>query len=212
MKLIVFDFDGTLADIQPVLKLIADQASKKFHLQEITPERLHKARNMTAHEIMDEFHIPFFLVPAIAAYVKYQQKQMIEKINPVKGIKTVLTQLHKKGYTLGILTSNNKETVQDFVINHDMNVFSFIHSELNLFGKDTALHHLLEKQKIGPHDMIYIGDEVRDIEACKKVGVPIISVTWGFNGKRILKKYRPDYLVDTTEEILSIIESLKAQK
>jgi phosphoglycolate phosphatase len=209
MKLIVFDFDGTLADVNPVLEIIARQAAEKFHLTDITPERLKKARNMTAEEIIHEFRIPFFMVPAIATYVKYQQKQMVDRIQPVSGIENVLRSLSQKGYNLGIITSNNADTVTDFVKSHTIDLFSFIHSELNLFGKHKALRHLMEDKQIKTYEMVYIGDEVRDIEACQKVGVPIISVTWGFNGKRILKKYKPDYLVDKPEEIISLITEIK---
>jgi phosphoglycolate phosphatase len=133
---------------------------------------------------------------------------MVDRIQPVSGIENLLRNLSQKGYILGIITSNNADTVTDFVKSHNIDVFSFIHSELNLFGKHKALRHLMEDKQIKTYEMIYIGDEVRDIEACKKVGVPIISVTWGFNGKRILKKYKPDYLVDKPEEILEVIQKI----
>jgi phosphoglycolate phosphatase-like HAD superfamily hydrolase len=36
--------------------------------------------------------------------------------------------------------------------------------------------------------------------------MPIISVTWGFNGKQLLEKSKPNYLVDTPKEITKIID------
>lgn len=212
VKYIVFDFDGTIADIKPIIHLLSNQASEKFHLQDITPEKIHKARNMSPREIMVYFHIPFFLIPPLAAYVKFQQKQMIDHIPPVKGIEDLLCNLSKKTYQLGIVTSNNTETVSQFLNKHTITLFSFIHSELNLFGKHKALQNLMTGKKISSDQIIYIGDEVRDIQACKKIGIPIISVTWGFNGRRILKKHNPDYLVDKPEEIEDILAEIEKGK
>ena len=56
--------------------------------------------------------------------------------------------------------------------------------------------------------IIYVGDETRDIEACKKVGVPIISVGWGFNTSANLKKHDPDYFIEDPKELLEIAETL----
>jgi phosphoglycolate phosphatase-like HAD superfamily hydrolase len=84
-------------------------------------------------------------------------------------------------------------------------MFSFIHSELNLFGKSGALDKMLKKYKLHKPDVLYVGDEVRDIEACKKVGVDIVSVTWGFNSREVLEKYQPNKLVGTPEELLQCI-------
>ena len=55
-------------------------------------------------------------------------------------------------------------------------------------------------------EIVYVADETRDIEAAKKAKVRIISVTWGFNSREILKKQNPDFLVDRPEEILRIID------
>jgi phosphoglycolate phosphatase len=52
---------------------------------------------------------------------------------------------------------------------------------------------------------LYVGDEVRDIQACKKSFVKIIAVTWGFDIPDVLKSHNPDFLVSTPKEILDII-------
>ncbi|MFZ1324135.1 MAG: HAD hydrolase-like protein, partial [Candidatus Saccharimonadales bacterium] len=53
-------------------------------------------------------------------------------------------------------------------------------------------------------DTVYIGDETRDIQAARMAFIRAVSVTWGFNTRRILEKQRPAYLIDTPEELLSI--------
>ena len=54
-------------------------------------------------------------------------------------------------------------------------------------------------------EIIYIGDELRDIEACRAVNVPIISVSWGFNSTEILEKNNPGMVAANTEEVYNFI-------
>ena len=53
--------------------------------------------------------------------------------------------------------------------------------------------------------MYFVGDEVRDIEAGKKVGINTIAVSWGYNTKSALDKEHPDYLIDFPLELEKII-------
>jgi phosphoglycolate phosphatase len=53
--------------------------------------------------------------------------------------------------------------------------------------------------------VIYVGDEQRDIAACKKCGVPIIWAGWGYDAIEIIKQEAPDYMIYTPKEILRIV-------
>ena len=130
------------------------------------------------------------------------------KISSVKifpQIKYLLLKLKQKKFKLGILSSNSKENIENFLKANDLLIFDFIHSEKNLFGKGKALKSLLKKYNLKKEETVYIGDEVRDIDACRENGIKIISVTWGFNKNEILQLNRPDYLVNRPQEILKIV-------
>jgi phosphoglycolate phosphatase len=74
--------------------------------------------------------------------------------------------------------------------------------------RQRVLTQVLKKQKIDKTEAIYVGDEIRDIEAAQKVGMKIISVTWGFNAKESLQKFHPDALADTPDEFLHFVHVL----
>ena len=82
---------------------------------------------------------------------------------------------------------------------------SFICSEAPILEKDRAIKELLSQQALAPDEMIYIGDEMRDVDACRKVGMKIIAVCWGFNSKAALERKSPDYLVESPEELLKLL-------
>ncbi len=64
-----------------------------------------------------------------------------------------------------------------------------------------VLKRMCNKHKIKNNEVIYVGDEDRDIIASKKVKIKTIAVTWGFNSKNKLIKENPDYLVDSPIQI-----------
>ena len=63
-------------------------------------------------------------------------------------------------------------------------------------------------------DAIYIGDETRDVEACKKTGIPVIAVTWGMNNKTVLAALQPEGLADSPDalpELVSAVGNMRIQ-
>ena len=59
--------------------------------------------------------------------------------------------------------------------------------------------------KLDKSVVYFVGDEVRDIEAGKKVGINTIAVSWGYNTKAALDKENPDCLIDFPLELEKII-------
>jgi len=59
--------------------------------------------------------------------------------------------------------------------------------------------------KLYTEDVIYIGDEVRDIEAARAAGIKIASVTWGYNLESILTENKPDYIVTQPRDLLNLM-------
>ena len=105
------------------------------------------------------------------------------------------------------LTFKSHHQVFFFENNIDQ-LFDFVHSGKNIFGKDKVLLRLLHKYKIKRNSVIYVGDETRDIEALKRIKIPIIAVSWGFNSHSILEKFNPNALIDDPRELLGKINDL----
>ena len=118
----------------------------------------------------------------------------------------VLLKLKSQGYILGIVTSNTKENADIFLSKHGLNsVFSFIYSGTAIFGKHRVLKQVVREHKLKKSDVIYVGDETRDIRSARKSGIAAIAVSWGFNAAEILQEHQPDYLVNRPQELLEAI-------
>ena len=200
--LLLFDFDGTLADSLTLNIKIANELAPRFGFREIKPAEIETIRGMSAKEVMSYFRIPFYKLPfLVRAYYGYQSSTIPK---PVPGIKSALQTLKNKGYVLGIISSNSEKRIRDFLKKYELPSFDFIHSEKSFFGKDRAITRMVRKLRIPLTEVLYIGDEVRDIEAARKAKVKIMAVTWGFNTRALLQKYRPDFLIDKPVELVEI--------
>lgn len=118
----------------------------------------------------------------------------------------LFTKLKKIEIAVGIVTSNSTENVEIFLQQNGIQEVDFIHSEKNMFGKAKVLRRVIRQQKIGNQECMYVGDEVRDVEAAHQAGIGCIAVTWGFNTAERLQQARPDFIVHKPEEIAAILK------
>ncbi|MBD2302930.1 HAD-IA family hydrolase [Nostoc sp. FACHB-87] len=207
-KVIVFDFDGTIADTVDALVGIANRLATEFGYKQITPEQLAHLRNLTSREIIKYSGVSLLKIPFLLRKVKSELKNKIHEFQPIPGIKEALTELKDHGYQLGIITSNSKENVTAFLNNHELdNLFDFIYSGVTIFGKTTIINNLLKQKQLSTQAVIYVGDETRDIEASKKANIKVVAVTWGFNSPEVLLKQKPDFLINHPSELLDVIQN-----
>jgi phosphoglycolate phosphatase len=69
----------------------------------------------------------------------------------------------------------------------------------------------LKQQNLRLEQAIYVGDEIRDIEAAKRSNIKVIAVSWGFNSKEILAQHEPDFLIDEPKQLKEAIASLQTK-
>jgi phosphoglycolate phosphatase-like HAD superfamily hydrolase len=110
--------------------------------------------------------------------------------------------------SFGILTSNASENVELFLEAHGIRgLFDFISSTSKLTGKSRHLRAICKTFSLRPQEMLYVGDEIRDLKASQKAGVPVAGVTWGFNSRESLAAEQPQYVLDRPEQFLEIIRA-----
>lgn len=197
---IIFDFDGTLADTFPIVLKNMDKVCRELGIQGVkyTPE----LKDLGARELIKKFGIRLWKVPKFVKKAKSMIKADLLQARIFKGIKPVLKEL-KKHYKIGILTSNDEGVVQSILDREGIKV-NFIYTDKSLFGKHKKLKRLMKAFKLKKDEIVYVGDEVRDAQACKKAGVPIMAVTWGYNSRTALAKETKN-LINKPEELLRLV-------
>ncbi|BAZ44156.1 putative iron-sulfur cluster binding protein [Chondrocystis sp. NIES-4102] len=207
-KVVLFDFDGTIADTYQALANITNQLSGEFGYKALEPEELLLLKNLSSREIVKRSEISLFKLPFLVRRVRAELSKEIAELITIPGIAQVLIELKNRGYILGIVTSNVKENVEVFLAKHQLNnLFTFIYSSTAIFGKHRVINRVIKDNHLNKSDVIYVGDETRDIRSARKSEVGIIGVTWGFNSATILQLHQPDYLIDQPHELLEAVNS-----
>ncbi len=204
IKTIIFDFDGTIADNFQVFIDCYNQIAKKIKIESIEKKDIDDLQNYHIKNLIKNFK-PKWKLPLLIIGLKIMLQRRVLEMQPNKEMVNVLFEL-KKNYNIGILSSNSKRLINKFLKFHHLNIFDFVISERNLFSKAKALKKTLKKIKLQKDEVIYVGDEIKDIEACKETGITIISVTWGFNSKSLLSQNNSEFTINKPLEILDIIK------
>ncbi len=204
-NILIFDFDGTLADTLSHLVKISNRLAVEFNFKKIEPHHMSDLQAMTSQKILKHLNIPILKIPRILDKAKKEMHKEIPLIQPIQGIRQILHNLKSKGHQLGILSTNSTKNVTTFLKRHNLDIFDFIHTSARPWGKNHALKKIIKQNKFLPEKILFIGDETRDIEAAQKVKIQVAAVTWGYNTKDVLKKHNPDYLIHNPEELLNIV-------
>lgn len=208
-KHIIFDFDGTIADTIDMALNTFNRFSEEFNLEPLSIDDLELIRANRPQELLKSFGVTKIRLTSILLRLRKEMSRSVAEIILIQGMSGSLNAIREAGYRLGVLTSNSQENVAAFLKNNQLtDLFDFIYSGQNLFGKEKLIKRMLKREKISKENVIYIGDETRDVEACKKAGIPVIAVSWGLNSRELLEAVQPDHIIDTPEELLPGIKQI----
>ncbi len=204
MANIIFDFDGTIADS---LSLAMDLFYAWAKIEPFSNERVMRLRNKTLKDVMHDVDIPLWRVPGLMVQARAQFGKRLTEVSIFKGIPEVLDQLHNRNHKLYVMSSNSPQNIRKFLKSNNINLyFDGIHGNTGLFGKTSALRHIIRKYKLLNKETYSIGDETRDIDAAKKAKITSIAVNWGYNADEILKAHKPDYFVSKPSQLLELLQ------
>lgn len=203
-KYVLFDFDGTLADTEEVNFVIYQKLAEKYNLRNITIDELGHIKKMSAKELIAYVELKKRYLPFLLKRGKHLLKQDIKNIKPCKkDMFDTILKLKNMGIQTAIITTNSKANVLMFLEEQNANIFDFV-SSASMFGKESKMRKIIKKEKIALEDVLYVGDEIRDIHAAKNTGIDIASVAWGYNTVESLKKHKPEYLIYEPSELINI--------
>lgn len=209
---VIFDLDGTLVNSLGIFLKVGNQMAKKYGYQPLDEERIKELMKFPIKQRLEALKIPIYKLPKITVEALSMLKTFETQVEPFVGISEMLKNLNEEGYRLSIVSSNSQENIKIFLDKYQLNLFDNIQSSRGLFDKHITLKKLLSKLDVKNEEVIYVGDEYRDIEACKKVGIKIISVIWGFDPKELLEKAQPDFIASNPNEISEIIKNINKKE
>jgi phosphoglycolate phosphatase len=186
-RAVLFDLDGTLADTAPDLaaalnRLRADQGLEPLPLERLRPFASAGARGLV--------HVGFGITPGDGEYASlreafleyYRERTCIDtKLFP--GIPELLEALAARGVAWGIVTNKATRFTDRIVASMKLkpDCVSCGDTTPHLKPHPAPLLHAAEQLGLAPKACVYLGDDLRDIQAARAAGMRPIAVDWGYH-------------------------------
>lgn len=190
--LVAFDFDGTLADTFPWFTGVLDSLADRFRFHRPTADEKHAMRDLEAHDILKLLGVPLWKAPIIVAYARRKMFEDNPGLHLFDGIAQALAQIGAGGAKLAVVSSNSLENVRRTLGPEAAALIDTFECGIDIFGKSAKLRRLAKRACKSGGRVIFIGDELRDIDAARAAGVEAGAVGWGYNRAAALIAHRPD--------------------
>jgi phosphoglycolate phosphatase len=218
IKLIIFDFDGTLGDTRRNIVTTMQMTIKELQL----PSRTEAECASTIGLPLDGCFRALFpdiqddLIPRCAETYRRIFNENLQKITPeaFPGVVKTLKTLKEQGLVLTIASSRSRNSLTE--LTRDMGIADYISY---LIGADdvkeakpkpepvlktlTAMHYAAS-------ETLVVGDMAVDILMGANAGTKTCGVTWGNGTREDLKEAGADFIIDRMEELIEIAMQAQA--
>ncbi len=210
-NVVLFDFDGTIADTQDVALNTLNALSREFGYEPISEKEFPTLRTYGARELLvKRLGIPLWNLWKIYRLEKRGRAEFRSRSAGVKafpGISQLLIALRVDKYKVGIVTSNEAPIVRRVLKAASADI-DILDTDSAVMSKSRAIKRTLRAHKLDPKRVVYVGDELRDVDACRKAGIDMIGVGWGYNGAEALKQ-AGTRVADAPAEVVRLLEGSK---
>jgi pyrophosphatase PpaX len=208
---ILFDLDGTLIDSIELILSSARYAFAKME-RECPPDS----------EWLAGIGIPLFTMfgryakddadrnAFIAAYREHQLANHDRLVRCYGGVVDTVAALRERGHELGIVTSKSEALALRGLVHVGLAKYMD-----TIVGCDSSTRHkpdpepvriALHRLACSPHDALFLGDSVHDINAGNAAGVMTVAATWGAFSRSDLEAGSPSAYLDDISGLLGVVE------
>lgn len=211
-RLVIFDFDGTLADSVVWFSQVINGVARRYHFRQLTLDELDIIRGETPMAMLRRFGVARWKLPFIARHMRGLMTRDIEQIGLFPGVDRLIEALSGAGVAVAVVSSNAEANVRAVLgprLSARVDRFACGSS---LFGKAAKISRLVEQFGVPPAAVLAVGDEIRDIDAAEAAGVASGAVTWGYAHAPALRARGPTLLFERLDEITGIVASLQPER
>jgi phosphoglycolate phosphatase len=154
---------------------------------------------------MEHLGVPAWKLPRIGIDMRRLMAEDIRQIHLFDGIGAMLQGLSDRRVALAIVTSNAYDNVRHVLGAEHAALIRYYACGASLFGKRGKLRRVLKQSGVRPSEAIFVGDEIRDIEAARAEGIPFGAVAWGYTHVAALEAYSPAAVFADVGEVVEKI-------
>ena len=205
----IFDLDGTLLNTLNDLAASTNYALRWAGMPEHSVDDVRRfvgngVKKLMERAIPDGLDNPKF-DETYANFRKHYLEHSLDTTKPYSGIPEVLAELKRRGKKLAIVSNKFYAATQELARHFFPETIEVAIGERENIRKKPAPDTVLEAMRqlgAGKEGTVYIGDSDVDIDTARNVGVPCISVLWGFRDRDFLIEHGATHLISKPEELL----------
>ncbi|MBO0935863.1 HAD hydrolase-like protein [Fibrella sp. HMF5335] len=179
-QLLIFDFDGTLADSFPLFVRSFNAVADRYGIKPMNPAELDQLRTLGSRQLMQQLRISAWKVPLVAYSVRRLMTRGLAEVCLFEGVPDLLRRAIKAHKQVAIVSSNSEANVRRVLGPELAALVSQYQCGTALFGKARAFRQVIQRAGVSSSAVLCIGDEVRDYEAARSEGIAFGGVSWGF--------------------------------
>jgi phosphoglycolate phosphatase len=197
---VIFDFDGTLADTWPWFANELVQGAKHLRCRPVTRDEVEQFRSLRTREILKALEVPWWRIPLIAGHMRRRAEESADLLSLFDGVPDMIVALHRSGVRLAIASSNSERTIRQVLGDDLAGTVQHYACNAAVFGKAAVFKRIMRRFQASPANTVAIGDETRDLEAADKAGISGIGVGWGYADVQLLQ-FSTHRIVTTVDEL-----------
>ncbi len=209
MALIIFDFDGVLADTLDDLIQIGQDVCDELGVKHVVKkDDLSKLEIMSFASFGRACEVPENLVDK---FVQSCLARFAEKKSPpaiFTGLSNIIRNL-SINHKIVIITTNSSQNVNAFLVEHGLS--ECIHAVYGVDSPGSKAHKIsIARDRLSADikqvSVYMVGDSLSDIRAAQETATTSIAVTWGHQSLEYLLSGDPDYVINFPDELIKIID------
>ena len=187
-RAVLFDFDGTFADTAPDLAAAINRMRSARGMQPLAPEVVRPYASMGARGLL---RIGFGMSPDDGQYEPMRVEFLDTYAEAVcvhtrlfPGIAELVAELPRRGICWGIVTNKSTRFTERLVPQLGVTPACMVcgDSTAHLKPHPASLLLAAEQLKLEPAECVYVGDDLRDIQAARAAGMRCVAVEYGYHG------------------------------
>jgi len=211
---VFFDLDGTLADTAedlaaPVNAMRAERGLEPLALELLRPYASMGARGLIMRGLGVERDAPEFDALRSDFLARYE-RAMCVRTRLFEGMAEVLDALDAAGLRWGVVSNKFERYVRPIL--DSLGVLSrsttAVGGDTTAFAKPhpAPLLHAARLTAVDPRRCVYVGDDLRDVEAGRAAGMRTVAAAYGFCGDEIPpQQWGADLLIEHPLELVALL-------
>lgn len=180
IKVVAFDLDGTIGDTIPMCIAAFKKAVTPYASKELSDEDVVKTFGLNEEGMIREVVGDNWQQALSDFYVIYEQMHTM-CTRPLEGIKAMIEDLKANSILVTLITGKGEKscaiTLRQFGMQSCFDKIA-TGSNTDKNTKAIAINQLMINYNLLPNEILYVGDAVSDVTACRSVDVMCLSAAW----------------------------------